>query len=68
MNSQRGAYQGEDEDYVGQEINLITTFNIYQGFQWNVGIAVFLPGDVYDFPNQSIDTAYAFNTKLVYAF
>ena len=32
MNSQRGSYQGKDEDNVGQEINLITTFNIYQGF------------------------------------
>ena len=68
VNSQRGAQQSTDEDYVGQEINLITTFNIYQGFQWNVGIAAFLPGDVYDFPNKSLDTAYAVNTKLVYAF
>jgi len=68
VNSERGAYQGADRDTVGQEINLITTFNIYPGFQWNVGIAAFLPGDVYEFPNRAIDTAWAFNSKLVYAF
>jgi hypothetical protein len=68
VNSQRGSYQGQDRDSVGQEINLITTFNIYQNFVWNVGIAAFLPGDVYEFPNRAIDTAWAFNSKLQYAF
>ncbi len=68
VNSQRGAQQVVDEDYVGQEINLITTFNIYQAFQWNVGIAAFLPGKVYEGPNESADSAFAVNTKLVYAF
>jgi len=68
VNSPMGTYQGKDEDYLGQEINLITTFNIYKGFVYNIGIAAFLPGDAYKFPNQSVDTAYAVNSKLVYAF
>jgi len=68
INSPVGARQDVDKDKVGQEINLITTLNIYQGFVYNIGIAYFFPGDVYDRPSKSADGAYAINTKLQYAF
>jgi len=68
------ATQNVDKKTVGQEINLITSLNIYQGFVYHIGLAVFLPGDVYDVydtagnKTRSADTAYAINSKLVYAF
>jgi hypothetical protein len=68
VNSAAGAYQGADRKHVGQELNLITSFNIYKNFMYHVGLAVFFPGDVYDLPYKSADTAYAVNSKLVYAF
>ena len=68
VNSPMGTTQTKDEDYLGQEINLITTFNIYKGFAYNVGIAAFLPGDAYKLTNGSVDPAWAVNSKLVYAF
>ena len=68
VNSPMGTTQAKDEDYLGQEINLITTFNIYKGFAYNVGIAAFLPGDAYKLTNGSVDPAWAVNSKLVYAF
>jgi hypothetical protein len=68
VNSPMGTTQAKDEDYLGQEINLITTFNIYKGFVYNIGIAAFLPGDAYKLPNGSVDPAFAVNSKLIYAF
>jgi len=68
VNSALGTTQERDEDYLGQEINLITTFTIYKGFVYNIGLACFLPGDAYKFSNQSVDPAWAINSKLVYAF
>ncbi len=68
VNSPKGARQDKDEDFVGQEINLITTFNIYKNFVYNVGIYYFLPGDVFDTATKDADASYGVNTKLVYAF
>jgi hypothetical protein len=75
INGVLGARQNEDLKYVGQEINLITTFNIYKNFTYNVGIYYFLPGTMYDRLNtagtatvQSADNSYGINTKMVYAF
>jgi hypothetical protein len=79
VNSPQGARQDVDSRKIGQEINLITTLNIYKNFVYNIGIAYFLPGDVYDIKagglgvasgvqSKSADNAWAFNTKLVYAF
>ncbi|MCX5914395.1 MAG: hypothetical protein NTV04_20990, partial [Deltaproteobacteria bacterium] len=68
VNSAVGATQARDEDALGQEINLITTLNIYKGFVYNIGIACFLPGDAYKLTNGSVDPAWAINSKLVYAF
>ena len=68
VNSPIGARTDKNEDFVGHEINLITTFNIYKNFVYNVGIYYFLPGDVYDQANKSADNSYGINTKLNYAF
>jgi len=68
VNTPVGAYQGADKKHVGQELNLITTFNIYKNFMYHVGLAAFFPGDIYNLPGVNAETAYAFNTKLVYAF
>ena len=68
VNSGIAAYQGEDRDKIGQELNLITTFTIYKNFTYNVGVGVFFPGDVYDIPGKDADTAYAINSKMIYAF
>ncbi|HSR11555.1 MAG TPA: hypothetical protein VLS90_08905, partial [Thermodesulfobacteriota bacterium] len=69
-----GATQAKDMTFVGHEINLITTLRIYQNFDYNIGLAAFLPGDMYGIytasGNRTVspETAYAINTKLVYAF
>jgi hypothetical protein len=74
VNSGIGMRQDQDSRKVGSEINLITTFNIHKGLVYNVGIAVFLPGDAYNVASapginaKSAENAYAFNTKLIYAF
>ncbi len=68
VNAQIGARQDKDEDTVGQEINLITSITIYPGFVYHIGLAAFLPGKVYDTAANNADTAYAINSKLVYAF
>jgi len=68
INSPAGARVDKDESYVGSEINLITTFRITNNFVYNVGIAAFLPGSVYDEPGKDAETAYAIDSKLVYAF
>ncbi len=74
VNSPTGAYQGKDEDFVGHEINVIGKIRIYKGFTYTLGLAHFIPGDVYAAYNsagakiKSPDSAWAFNTKLVYNF
>jgi len=68
INSGVGARQDTDKNYIGSELNLITTFNIYQNFQYIIGVGIFLPGDVYDQPNKDADSAWGLNTKLIYAF
>jgi hypothetical protein len=68
VNSPRGSRQDVDEDFVGHEINLITTFNIYKNFVYNVGLYYFLPGAVFDTATKDADASYGINTKLNYAF
>jgi hypothetical protein len=68
VNSPKGSRQDVDEDFVGHEINLITTLNIYKGFVYNIGIYYFLPGEVWDSPTKDAEASYGINTKLVYAF
>ena len=68
VNSPKGARQDVDEDYIGQEINLITTFNIYKNFVYNIGLYYFVAGDVFDSATQNAKDSYGINTKLQYAF
>jgi hypothetical protein len=68
VNSPLGARTDKDEKDVGQEINLITTFNIYKNFVYNVGIYYFIPGAVFDTATKSADESYGLNSKLIYAF
>jgi hypothetical protein len=68
VNSPKGARQDKDEDSVGQEINLITTLNIYKNFVYNIGLYYFVAGDVFDSPTTDAKPSYGANTKLVYAF
>jgi hypothetical protein len=68
VNTPVGARQDKDEDFVGHEINLITTLNIYKNFVYNIGLYYFIPGDVYDTATVSADSSYGINTKLNYAF
>ncbi len=73
-----GARQDKDLNFVGHELNVITTFRIYQNFDYNVGLALFLPGTMYDRVAPTADggnqviqgaqAAWAINTKLIYAF
>lgn len=68
VNAPIGSRQDKDEDYVGSELNLITTFKIYKNFDYNVGLAAFFPGKMYDTPTNKADTTWAVNSKIVYAF
>jgi hypothetical protein len=68
VNSPKGSRQDKDENYVGQEINLITTVNIYKNFVYNIGLYYFIAGDVWDRPDKSAKDSYGINTKLNYAF
>jgi hypothetical protein len=74
INGVVGARQNEDLKYVGSEINLITTLNIYKNFAYNIGIYYFLPGKMYDRVDtagntiKTADESYGINTKLIYAF
>ncbi len=73
-NSPIGARQDKQYNYVGQEVNLITTFRIYNNFDYNVGLYVFFPGQMFDrlnsdgSTNTAASTSYGVNTKLIYAF
>ncbi len=68
INSPTGSRTDADKSFVGHEINLITTFNIYKNFVYNIGLGYFLPGDVYDSPTKSAESAWAINSKMNYAF
>ena len=74
VNSPIGSRQNENLDYVGSEINLITTFNIYKNFVYNVGIYYFLPGKMFDRVDstgnvvQKAEDSYGLNSMLKYAF
>jgi len=74
VNGPIGSRQDKDKSYVGSEINLITTFNIYKNFVYNVGIYYFLPSDMYDKVDaagnvlQKAENSYGINTKMMYAF
>ncbi|MBM4333134.1 MAG: hypothetical protein FJ117_18270 [Deltaproteobacteria bacterium] len=57
-----------DKSFVGHEINLITKFRIQPNFTYNIGIAYFIPGDVYDHPSRSAEAAFAVNTGMQLAF
>ncbi len=68
VNSPTGARKDKDCDFIGHEINLITTLKIYQNFTYNIGLGYFLPGDVYDSATKSADNAWAVNTGMQLAF
>ena len=68
INSPTGARTDKDKDFIGHEINLITTLKIYQNFTYNIGLGYFLPGDVYDSATKSADNAWAVNTGMQLAF
>jgi hypothetical protein len=68
VNSPKGSRTDQDKSFIGHEINLITTFNIYKNFVYNVGVYYFLPGDVWDTATKNADNSYGINTKLNYAF
>ncbi len=68
VNSPTGARQDVNKDFIGHEINLITTLKIYQNFTYNIGLGYFLPGDVYDSATKSADNAWAVNTGMQLAF
>ncbi|MBU1206191.1 MAG: hypothetical protein KKH04_04575 [Proteobacteria bacterium] len=74
INSPTGATQIVDKDFIGHEINLITTLRIYQNFTYNIGIGYFIPGDVYDVYDSSAnktknaENAWAVNTGMQLSF
>ncbi len=77
INSPTGARTDKDCDFIGHEINLITTLKIYQNFTYNIGLGYFLPGDVYEayfdskatkWVPKSADNAWAVNTGMQLAF
>jgi hypothetical protein len=68
VNSPKGSRQDADKNYVGQEINLITTLNIYKNFVYNIGLYYFIAGDVFDRPGKDASDSYGINTKLNYSF
>jgi len=73
VNTGFGARQDVDEDFVGHEINVIANVKIYEALLLNLGVAAFLPGDVFDLPvtattGNASNTAWMGAMKLVYAF
>ncbi len=62
------ARQDKDEDYVGSELNVIAKIKIYEGLYYNIGLAYFMPGDVYKSTFQDPDNAYSVLTCLRYFF
>jgi len=72
VNTPTGARQDQDKDKIGQEANVIATFNIYKNFRYQIGFGYFFPGDVYDQviagKSQSADNAWNLLTNLRYAF
>ena len=63
-----GGRTDKDCDFIGHEINLITTLKIYQNLTYNIGLGYFLPGEVYDTATKSADNAWAINTGMQLAF
>ncbi|MDO8955416.1 MAG: hypothetical protein Q7W38_01005 [Deltaproteobacteria bacterium] len=68
INSPTGARQDVDKDFIGHEINVITTLKIYPNFTYNIGLGYFLPGDIYDSATKSAKNAWAVNTGMQLAF
>jgi len=73
VNSPLGARQDKDEDFIGHEINLITTIAIYKNIIYNIGLGYFIPGSIYDkpattTPAKSAENTYGINTNLKYVF
>jgi hypothetical protein len=74
VNSPIGARQDLDKRKVGQEINLITILKVYTRFWYRIGVAYFIPGDIYDvaaspgIPAKTAEAAFAFNTSLFFVF
>jgi hypothetical protein len=71
INSPIGAQQFKDEDFVGHEINLITTIQIYKNLAYNIGLGYFIPGPIYDAydsitgnKTKSAESCLGFNTNL----
>jgi len=72
---ENGAQQWKDSSDVGQEINVIAKINIQKGLGWNLGLAYFIPGSVFDRYNtagtaviKTPDPAWALNGRLRYDF
>lgn len=57
-----------DKTFIGHELNLISTFKIYQNFTWNVGLATLIPGEIFDNPGRDAKTMYGVNTGMQLAF
>jgi len=60
--------QDLDKDFIGHEINLISTLKIYQNFTWNIGLGVLLPGEIFDNPSRGAETMFGVNTGMQLAF
>ncbi|MBI4496271.1 MAG: hypothetical protein HY697_04975 [Deltaproteobacteria bacterium] len=54
--------------YIGQEINTMLTFKIYQNLRYMVGAGYFFAGDVYDTATRSADNAWALRSNIRYTF
>ncbi|MBI4496270.1 MAG: hypothetical protein HY697_04970 [Deltaproteobacteria bacterium] len=54
--------------YIGQEINSIITFKIYENLRYIVGAGYFIAGDVYDTATRSADNAWALRSNIRYSF
>jgi len=68
INSPLLARTDKDEDFIGHEINLITTLVIYKNFVYYIGLGYFIPGPVYDTPTKSAEACYGMTTNLRYVF
>ncbi len=75
VNSPFGATQFKDEDFIGHEINLITTLVLGKKFVYYIGLGYFIPGSMYDAydpvtrnKTKSAEACYGINTNLRYVF
>ncbi len=60
--------QDEDHSSVGQEINLFTKIRIYSNLMWQIGLATFIPGVVFDSSSAKASNIYAVNSGMQLAF